>query len=1140
MPTGWWPLRCLHCGSENRATAAFCGACGLGREADCPACGRRNSATQQFCDGCGASLTEPPPSSASPSYTPRHLIDRVLVSRKTVKGEKKLVTVLFADIAGFSALAERLDPEAVHAIMEGCFEILTRSVHRYEGTVNQFTGDGVMALFGAPVAHEDHAIRALSSALAIREDLLAYDVEVQRRWQVPFRVRIGVNSGTVVVGSIGDSLRTDYTAVGDVTNVAARLQQSAPPGAIWVGEVTHRLGGSGFSWSRLEPGKVRGREGQVLAFELNDKRSPPLGRVDEPSSRVLTPLVAREPELNQLEVAWAQARLGRGGVVSIVGEAGLGKTRLLHEFKRKVETGPPSILWEGSCFAHGDTSSYLPFREILRTLFELDGIRSESDAARRVVRVVEELGLDSATVAAPVLNILSYSVADADFRALPANLVRERTVSALRAVIAAVAARQPLVLVIEDLHWIDRATEEVVRGLVNDAESQSLLLVLAFRPEYLHSWKDRAHHSHIALARLPSPSSAEMVRAVLRRPQAIWVALRQLSAGQSAEMVRQVLDSQGIPPALEELVSQATDGNPLFIEELLRSLIEVGELTRRGHDWVLNKSPEGLTLPRTLQGLFLARVDRLNDDLKEVLQIASVIGRVFGADVLAEASGRGARVNAALGDLEDLELVYRQADTSPGTYSFKHVLSQQAVYDSLLRGKQQQHHERVGRAIESLHPDRRHEHCELLAFHYERSANYDKAVEYLHQANLKSIGVSAMEDASRYFDRASNLFKLLPADAPNNQRKLELVLDQVFVALALFKYREYRELLGAHASIAETLGDRRLLGAFQARVGWCQWSMGDFAAGIETLDRAAENCTAAGNDNDLGLALMTRAWCELALGDFERALLTCEASLRALERKFDLQCYLRTRAAASVVNACLGRWGSAIAEGKKAVQIGQDYGDVGATSFAAMVATWPYVFMGDLEQALSMADFAIEKAASPADSLFARGSRALVQCRMGQAAEAAEILGGVVAVIRSLRFPECERFTLYFCESLWRTGQLAKARTALGECLAVVEPCGMQFFRAYAHRLLGEVELAEGGEHLSAAARHFEESMAVLGAVGAENELALAWVGYARLRKEIGDREGARGYLVRALDTFERLGTRIEPDRIRQTLADLL
>lgn len=1126
--------------------STVCAACGMPLEAHgcsdrtavaCLACGRPTLGTQRFCDDCAAPLSEPP---ATPgSYTPQHLAEQVLVSRSAFEGEKKVITVLFADVVGSSALGQRLDPEAFHAIMVGCLKILTRIVHRYEGTVNQYLGDGIMALFGAPVAHEDHAVRALRAALAIQENLLAYEADVQRRWQVPFKMRQGVNSGTVVVGSIGDNQRTDYTAVGDTTNLAARLQQSAAPGAIWVAEATHRLGGNGFVWNRLEPGKLRGREGSVVAFELVGERRPLPSKFDESGGRALTPLVARDSELQRLFAAWAQARTGQGKVVSIVGEAGLGKTRLLHEFKQRVASDRSSVVCEGSCFDHGETTAYLPFREILKTLFKLERVGSEEEAARGVASLVQELGLDPANVAPPLLNVLSYPVGD--FRALRPELLRERTVAALRAVIAATAARRPLVLVIEDLHWIDQATEEVLRRLFDDVETLPMMLVLVFRPEYMHDWHKRAHHTLIELAKLPTSSGAEMVRAVLNRPHSHRVALRRLSPDESATMVRQMLASEAIPVELEALVSQATDGIPLFIEELLLSLIEVGDLARRGDHWVLNTAPGALTLPDSLPGLLLARVDRLNDDLKELLQIASVVGRVFSSEVLAEASGRGHSVAAALNDLEDLELVYRQPDASRATYSFRHVLSQQAIYNSLLRSKQERYHEQVGRAIESLYSERLLEHCELLAHHYGKSANVDKGVEYLQRANQKAIRVGAMTDAQRHFERASELFRALPADTRNNRRRLELVLDQVFVALALFKYREYHELLRDHALLAENLGDPSLLGAFLARVGWCQWSIGEFGAGIQTLNRAAEHCTAAANDDDLGLALMTRAWCELGEGDFERALSTCRASLVALEREFDLQSYVRTRSAASALNAYLGRWSQAIDEGTKAVEMGEQYGDSGLTSFAAMVTTWAYALKGDLPRALEMGDFAVKKAVDPrtADHLFARGSRAFVQCKMGQAAEAAEVLGGVVAAIRASRFPACETFALYFCEALWRAGDLAKARTALIECLAIVRACGMKFFVASATRLLGEVELAEGGEHLPAAARHFESSIAALESLGAENELALALVGYGHLHREAGNDDEARKHLGRALAIFERLETMLEPDRARRILAEL-
>ncbi len=1118
----------------------------------CAECGRLLQSGHAFCDGCGAARPAPSPV----SYTPPHLEAHVLVSRSAIEGERKLVTVLFADLAGFTAIAEQLDPEAVHAIMEGCFAILVRCVHRFEGRVNQFTGDGIMAIFGAPVAHEDHAARALRAALAIGADLQAYEQEVHRRWGVSCRMRIGINTGIALVGPIGDNLRLDYTAVGDTTNLAARLQQSAPAGAIWVSQATHRLASAQFEWEALEPLRVRGREEPVRVLALLALRATPAASVDPSSERALTPLIGREQELKQLEDAWVEARQGRGRVVSIVAEAGLGKTRLLHEFKRKV-AARSNTFYEGSCFDHGQSSAYLPFRELLKSLFQLESVDSDIDGAARVGRAVAELGLD-ATVAAAVCSLLSYPVAT-EPRAMSAQVIRD----ALRAIVVAVASRRPVVLVIEDLHWIDQATQELVTGLVDQAHGLQLLLVFVFRPEYLSKWEKLKDHPLIALTGLPSPSSAEMVRAVLARPQATWVALRRISPQQSVEMVCQILSAAAIPAELEALITETTDGNPLFIEELVVSLIEGGTLVRRGDEWSFEPPPETLRVPDRVQNLFAARVDRLEESLKEFLKIAAVIGRVFRAAVVARVAGNS-QVEPSLQALEALELIYRLPDSNPTTYSFKHVLCQEAVYGQIRDAKKRQYHEQVARAIEELYADRLDEHCELLAHHYAFSAalsatseddaaqrygglsvpedhpkRLDKAIDYLKAANRKAIGVSAMAEAQRYYNHACEGLKLTPVDLRNQRRKLELVLDQVFVALALFTYRDYHKLLQEHAEVAERLGDRRLLGAFHARVGWCQWSIGDFAAGIETLNTAVAHCSASGNDEDLGFALMTRAWCELGRGEFEEALVSCRGALSALDRKFDLQAYVRTRAAASVVNGYLGRWSEAIAEGTKAIEAAERFKDAGATSFAAMLATWAHGFQGDLEQALKVANYAVSKGDSPADKLFATGSWALVQCRMGHAAKAADALADVVAVIRPMRFPACETFGLYYCEALVRSGELAKAKAQIADCLQVLEPSDAAFYVACAKRLLAEVALAEGGDQLAVAGRHFESSKSVFERVGATNELALVWAGIGRLRQKEGDRDGAIEYLTKALQTFERLGTRIEPDSVKRTLAEL-
>lgn len=1152
------------CGYRNDSDAKYCGFCGevlRGQPAVvtaqlCHACQRPLRPTDRFCSGCRVAL----PSVIPNSYTPDHLVREVLNTRSAFEGEQKHVTVMFADLVGFTAITEKMERatksnlETVRQIVVGALMIIRDKVHEYKGNVNQFLGDGAMALFGAPLAQEDHPGLALRAALAISEELVTYAEEVQRKWGVQCRLRIGINTGVTLVGAIGDNIRHDYTATGDATNVASRLQHAAEPGEIWVSYDTHKLAESDFEWEALEPRKVRNREELVHAYKLLGLRRTTLSKFERPSERGLTPFTGREKELRTLLDAWSEARAGRGQVVSVEAEAGLGKTRLLHEFKRSLGPQEGVVLCEGSCFDYGTTSAYLPFRELLKSLLHLEGVKSEADGASRVARNIAELGLEP-TVAAAISNVLSYAVPE-EFRATSAQVVRDRTVAGLRELVKALTLRRPLVLVIEDLHWIDEATQQVVTALVDDAAKLRLLLVLVFRPEYLPQLakaspsfsepeveadepRELGSVSRIKLLRSPE-TSAEMVRAVLSRPHATGVALKSISTQQSNEMVRQILDAKSVPRELELLVSSTAQGTPLFIEELVLSLIERGALVRRGEEWVLDAAPDTLRVPERVQNLFAARVDRLDEGLKELLKVASVMGRVFSPAILSQVSHVGAGdLDSSLRQLEALELIYKLPDSAPLAYSFKHALCQEAVYEQIRISKRQQFHGDVARVMEQSYADRLDEHCELLAHHYGSSSALDKAIDYLRMANRKAIRMSAMADAKKYHERARTVLAQLPDGAHNKQRRLELVLDQVFVALALFEYRNYYALLGEHWALAETLADRRLLGAFHARVGWCEWSIGDFAAGIQTLNRAVEHCQAAGNDEDLGFALMTRAWCELDRGDFLEALESCHEAYAALGRKFDLQSHVRTGAAATAVYAYLGRWKEGIEEGKRAIEIAERYGDPGAASFAAVVATWNYAFMGDLEQALATANFALSKATAPADQLFAIGSLALVKCRMGNAAEAAESLKLVVDNIRPLSFPACETFGLYYGEALLRNGELPRAKKELLECLKVIEPADAKFYVACAHRLLAEVALAEGGDQLSASGRLFEASMATLEGLGAKNELALAWAGYGRLQQKLNEPEAAKSYSLRALRTFNELGTRVEPDRVRRALAEL-
>jgi class 3 adenylate cyclase/tetratricopeptide (TPR) repeat protein len=960
------------------------------------------------------------------SYTPKHLADRILTTRSALEGERKHVTVLFVDVAGFSTLAEQLEPEDVHQIMDGCFAILTEQVHHYEGTINQFTGDGLMALFGAPIAHEDHAVRALHAALGIQAALRAYGDTVQRQWGVPFQMRLGLNTGTVVVGRIGDDLRMDYTAQGDTTNLAARMQQMAPPGAIWVAEATHRAAGAAFDWQALGPMAVKGKAAPVAVYELRGCLAS-RSRFDIVARRGLTRFVGRTAEFQQLLAAWGQAQQGHGQVVSVIGEAGFGKSRLLYEFKQQLGQEEARYV-EGTCFTYGESISYLPFLNIVRTLCGLEEDSDEAAAKCQIDAHLATLAPEPAGVVPYLHNLLSLTVDDEVFPRLTPELIRQRTVAALTTLTVAEARARPLVLILEDVHWIDKATEEVVGAVVEAMATLPLLLVLVYRPEYVHAWASREYHARLTLTGLASPGGAEIVRAVLAKPYASRVSLTPLSPAHRTMLAQDVMGTTAIPPEVEQLIVATTDGNPLFIEELALSLVESGALVRTPAGYALTRPVETLEVPTTVQGVLLARIDRLPEDLKGVLQMAAVIGRVFSHPLLAHVVQRGAEVEQLLLHLEEQEFIYPTSRAPQREYSFKHVLTQEAVYGTLLRPQREMYHERIGEALETLYPERLEEYYEVLAYHYVRSGNKDKAVEYLDLANQKAARANAMEEAKGYFDAAMRLLDTLPETEGNQRRRIALLGNQAPIMLLLLKGQEYYDLLVRYRDMAVGLDNPWLLGAFYACLGWCAWWFGRLDEAIETLTNAVTLCEAAGNMDAAELAYMTLQWSHVHKGNYAQALALQERALRTLEHRFHLRYYLWELTAASWAYAFLGRWEEAAGECQKALRLGEEYADSSVISFAAFILSFVYTLKNDLGQALEYGELAVQKAPTPGDKVYSQAFLAIVWCRMGELRRGVETLAQMVSMYRAVGFAWNElTCALYLGEGYWRAGEYAKA-----------------------------------------------------------------------------------------------------------------
>src|SRR5262244_3781362 len=728
-------MECLRCQTLNRDTAEFCRECGAALDILCTACGRRLVAGSKFCDSCGAlALAVTPRGSAGPfsapsNYTPNHLREKILKHGAALEGERKQVTILFVDVLGFTSLSEQRDPEDIHAFMTRAFDLMLGEVHRYEGTVNQFLGDGVMALFGAPIAHEDHAQRAVHAAVGMQRVLQGYGAELQRTQGIMFGVRLGLNTGLVVVASIGDNLRMDYTAVGDTTNLAARMLNLAEPGQIVIAEDTHRAVSGYFVTQPLGAQAIKGKAEPINAYEVVRARGLRT-RLEVGAERGLTPFVGREPELTLLQERWAEARAGRGQVVFLMGEAGIGKSRLLLEFQRRLADEPVTWL-TGRCISYGKEMAYLPIIDLLKHNFQVEEGDDDATISAKIEQGMGALGAELQPAIPHVKYLLSVPPGDDAALSLDAQQRRLKLFEALRAMMLQGGQRRPLVLVVEDLHWIDKTSEEVLLHLADSIPTARVLLLVTYRPGYQHPFGERTYTTRLGL--------------------------RTLSDHDSLRLAAGMLAMAEFPPELHDLIVRKAEGNPFFVEEVLTSLLEIGALRQRDGRYILTKPISELYVPNTIQDVIMARIDRLEETPKRALQLASVIGREFTVRLLKRISDVHAQLEHFLQELKVLEFIYERSFSPELAYMFKHALTHDVAYNSLLMQRRKALHRLIAMAIEELYAERLPESYEMLAYHYERVEVWEKALEYLVKAGQKAQQAYANQEALDHYSRALDI-----------------------------------------------------------------------------------------------------------------------------------------------------------------------------------------------------------------------------------------------------------------------------------------------------------------------------------------------------------------------------------------------
>jgi class 3 adenylate cyclase/tetratricopeptide (TPR) repeat protein len=849
-------MRCSKCGFENPSGMKFCGQCTAALALVCPKCRFENPPGFKFCGQCTTALTSATAGQAStkPPVTVREADDAAVL-----EGERKTVTALFADIKGSTELEQDLDPEEARSIVDPALRLMIDAARRYDGYVVQSTGDGIFALFGAPVAHEDHPQRALHAALRMQEELRRYSDKLLADGRAPLEIRVGVNTGEVVVRSISTGGgNVEYTPIGHTTNLASRMQAVAPTGSIAITERTRRLVEGYFALKPRGPTRVKGVSEAVNVYEVTGL-GPLRTRLQRSAGRGLTKFVGREREMEALKRAAEQAKAGRGQIVAAMAEAGVGKSRLFYEFKVTSQSG--CMVLETFSVSHGKASAYLPIIDLLHGYFKITG---DDDARTRREKVTGRVvALDRALEdALPYLfALLGIVEGDDPLAQMDGQVKKRRTLEAIKRILLRESLNQPLMVIFEDLHWIDEQTQEFLNLMADSMGTAKILLLVNYRPEYSHQWGSKTYYTQLRLDPLGRESAGEMLTALL---------------GDGAEL-----------GALKGLIIEKTEGTPFFMEETVQVLLDEGALVRNGAAVKLTRPLAELKIPPTVQAILAARIDRLPQDAKELLQTLSVIGREFPLSLIRAVIPKSDdELDRVLNDLQLGEFIYEQPSVGDTGYIFKHALTQEVAYNSVLMERRKQLHERIGAALETLYASSLDDHLAELAHHYGRADDPAKAVDYLRRAGEQSSARSAFQEATNRLTSALELVNKL-ASGPGRDA------SELAVRLALI------EPMMAAGFLASD--DLRL-----------------------NLERARALCGATGDGIGSSPVLNALATAYWSVGDLRTAGQVAREMLEMAQRDTDELSLCRANNAVGFVDAWMGRLSSARDSLERAVNVRQD------------------------------------------------------------------------------------------------------------------------------------------------------------------------------------------------------------------------
>jgi class 3 adenylate cyclase/tetratricopeptide (TPR) repeat protein len=1090
-------MKCPACRHDNPPESDICLNCRAPLTSVCGTCGARPPVRSNFCNQCGAPLrviSAPGP----------------LASRAPFKEERKEVTVLFADLKGSMDLLAHRDPEDARNLLDPVLERMMDAVHRYEGTVNQVMGDGIMALFGAPVAYEDHAVRACRAALWMQEAVTRQSDGVLRSHGVQIQIRVGLNSGEVVVRSIGSDLRMDYTAVGQTTHVAARMEQMARPGSVLLTGDTMKLAEGYVQVKPVGQVFVKGLDTSVDVYELTGI-GPARSRLEAGAVEGLTRFVGRHAELDHLHGALERSRAGDGQLVGVMGDPGVGKSRLFYEFVRQPWAQGWLVL-ATSAVSYEKRMPYLPVIDLLRTYFSLVTGDTIGQIREKVAGALLTLDAELEPFLPAFLALLDVPVENPAWQGLDPPQRRERILDGLKRLFLAESRVQPLCLVVENLHWIDSETEAFLTSLVGGLPSHRVLVLVNYRPEYRHAWGSEAPFTELKIDPLLPELARELLRALV-----------------------------GADPALaplEQLLIDRTDGNPFFVEEMVRSLVETEALVGTAGARRLARPVARVQVPPTVKAVLASRIDRLPFEDKRLLQSAAVIGAHFDIRLLgAIADLPEDRLRDGLIHLQATDFLYESRRLPKAEYTFKHALTHEVAYSGLLHDRQHALHARIVGAIEALDPDRLNEQTERLAHHAFLGEVWDKAVEHLLRSGRRALFASAAGEAVESFERGLLALHRLPATRQTLKTGVALRLNLRDALWSLGRVGKIRDQLVEAEAIAQQLGDQRDVATITCYLCNYFWVVGDLEAAREASNRALAIASEVGDALLLAETRFYQGVVFLAEGAAERATQVLQSTLRELDRlgtgqpgkanrlmaiRLLVRCFL-TRSLAE-----LGRFAEGIACGEESLRLVEPHSTAFGLATALAGLGSLYLRKAEPHAAIPL----LERGLEVCRTYSVNNWLPTIEASLG----AAYVISGRVDEGVSLLEQAVDlgrRLGIMATLSLWRTylgdaylgagrvaEALAEARRALAECRAR----GEHGYEAWALQLLGRIFAAQEPPDAQQARSHYLDALKLAEELGMRPLVVRCLVGLAQLQARTADVTGASSYRAQAARLASELG----------------